>query len=72
MSVSITPIILNETEQEAQTTCKMLPLISEKKHQCWPHEKCMTMQHPDAHMAKLPDWVTMVLATDHFDLPITD
>lgn len=67
MSISITPIILNETEQEAQTTCKILPRISEKKHQCWPHEKCMTMQQ-----AGLPDWVTTVLATDHFDLPITD
>jgi hypothetical protein len=72
MSISITPIILNETEQEVQKTCKMLPRISEKKHQCWPHEKCMTMHHADAHMSKLPDWVTTVLATDYFDLPITD
>ena len=72
MSISINPIISNEIEQEVQETPKMLTRIPEKKHQCWPHEKCMTTQHPAVNITRLPDWVTMVLATDHFDLPITD
>ncbi|MDN3549403.1 hypothetical protein [Mucilaginibacter aquaedulcis] len=67
MSISITALVSEKTEQDAQTTCKRMIRIPENKYYCLTLEKKLIMQHTE-----LPAWVTRVLATDHVDLPITD
>lgn len=58
---------LKELGQEANTTRKMLALIPDDQYQWKPHEKSMTVQQLATHVAELPGWVTMTLATSELD-----
>lgn len=60
-------IYLEELEQEALTTRKMLERVPEDKFGWKPHEKSMSMQNLTTHIAELPTWITMVLTTDELD-----
>jgi uncharacterized damage-inducible protein DinB len=65
--MSLTQVLLNEMEQEAKTTRKMLERIPNDKYDWKPHEKSMTIKHLAAHIAELPGWVTMVLTSNELD-----
>lgn len=65
--MSVITSLLKEMEQEAQTTRKMLERVPADKYSWKPHEKSMTMQRLATHIAELPGWVTMVLATTELD-----
>jgi uncharacterized damage-inducible protein DinB len=58
---------LQELQQEAKTTRKMLAIIPDDQYQYKPHEKSMVMQQLATHIAELPAWVTMVLNTSELD-----
>ncbi|TWJ04494.1 putative damage-inducible protein DinB [Mucilaginibacter frigoritolerans] len=61
------PMLLKEMEQEAQTTRKMLSRIPNDKFDWQPHEKSMTVRRLSTHIAEIPGWVKMAIATDELD-----
>jgi uncharacterized damage-inducible protein DinB len=65
--MTLIPMLLKEMEQEAQTTRKMLQRVPNDKYNWKPHPKSMTLQRLATHVAELPAWVTMTLATDELD-----
>ena len=65
--MTLIPILLKEMEQEAQTTRKMLQRLPEDKYSWKPHSKSMTLQRLATHVAELPGWISMTLATDELD-----
>ena len=60
-------MLLQEMEQEAQTTRKMLARVPDDKYDWQPHPKSMTMRQLATHIAELPQWVAMTLTTDGLD-----
>jgi uncharacterized damage-inducible protein DinB len=62
--------LLQEMEQEAQTTEKMLSRIPDDKYQWKPHPKSMTIEQLSTHIAELPTWVTITLNTDELDFAV--
>lgn len=60
-------MFLNEMEQEATTTRKMLERVPNDKYDWQPHPKSMTVRQLTTHIAELPAWVTMTLTTDGLD-----
>jgi uncharacterized damage-inducible protein DinB len=65
--MTIIPMLLKEMEQEAQTTRKILQRVPNDKYNWKPHPKSMTLQRLATHVAELPGWVSMTLATDELD-----
>ncbi|MBD2702083.1 DinB family protein [Spirosoma sp. BT702] len=65
--MQLIPVFLTELEQETQTTRKMLQRIPDDKYDWKPHEKSMTVRQLATHIANLPTWVTMAIATDGLD-----
>ncbi|GAB3962055.1 hypothetical protein GCM10028805_62230 [Spirosoma harenae] len=65
--MELIPLFLEEMEQEAQTTRKMLERIPDDKYDWRPHEKSMTIRSLASHIANLPTWVTMAITTDGLD-----
>lgn len=63
----IIQMLLNEMEQEAGTTRKMLSRVPDDKFDWQPHPKSMTMRQLTTHIAELPTWVTLALTTDGLD-----
>ena len=59
--------LLNEMEQEAQTTRKMLERVPEGQFDWKPHPKSGTLKWLATHIAELPGWVEMTLTTDELD-----
>ena len=65
--MTIIEMLLKEMEREAVTTRKMLSIIPDDKYNWKPHEKNMTVRSLATHIAELPAWVTMTLATTELD-----
>lgn len=65
--MEIIELLLKEFEQEAQTTRKMLSLVTNDKSDWRPHERSMAMKQLSTHLAELPSWVTMALNTSELD-----
>jgi uncharacterized damage-inducible protein DinB len=65
--MSIIQMLLQEMEQEAQTTRKMLERVPDDKYDWQPHKKSMTLQRLATHVAELPSWVSISLTTDELD-----
>jgi uncharacterized damage-inducible protein DinB len=59
--------LLQEMDQEAQTTRKMLERVPDDKYDWQPHKKSMTLRQLATHVAELPSWVSMTLTTDELD-----
>jgi uncharacterized damage-inducible protein DinB len=58
---------LKELEQESIGTRKMLALVPADKPDWKPHEKSMKLKDLATHIADLPTWITMGLATKELD-----
>jgi len=58
---------LNEMEQEAVTTRKMLQCVPDDKFDWKPHPKSMSIRQLSGHIAELPTWITMAFTTDELD-----
>ncbi len=63
----LTQMLVNEMEQEAQTTRNMLGRIPNDRYDWQPHPKSMTIRQLATHIAELPSWVTLALTTDELD-----
>lgn len=66
------PLLLKEMEQEAATTRKFLKIVPADKLDYKPHEKSMDMKTLAVHVAELPSWVSMALATSELDFAKMD
>jgi uncharacterized damage-inducible protein DinB len=60
-------LYLEELEQEAKTTRKMLERIPDDKFSWRPHEKSMDIKTLATHIADLPNWIPMTLTTSELD-----
>lgn len=58
---------LQQLEEEAVTTSKMLSRVPNDKFGWKPHEKSMELKRLAIHVAELPTWVPMTLDTDELD-----
>lgn len=58
---------LQQLEEEAVTTRKMLSRIPTEQFAWKPHEKSMEMKRLAVHVAELPTWIPMTLDTDELD-----
>lgn len=58
---------LNELEHESIGTKKMLSLVPADKPDWKPHEKSMKLKDLATHLADLPTWITLGIATDELD-----
>jgi uncharacterized damage-inducible protein DinB len=65
--MSIIKKLLKETEQEAQTTRKMLSIVPNDKYDWRPHPKSMSLMQLTNHIAELPAWISMAITTDGLD-----
>jgi len=61
------PSLLQELNQEAETTRKMLSRIPDDKYDWKPHEKSMSIRQLATHIAELPTWVSYTLNTSELD-----
>ena len=61
------PSLLQEMNQEAETTRKMLSRIPDDKYDWKPHEKSMSIRQLATHIAELPTWVSITLNTSELD-----
>lgn len=64
--------LLQEMDQEAVTTKKMLSRIPNDKYDWKPHEKSMPIKRLAAHIGELPGWVAMALTIDELDFDNPD
>lgn len=65
--MSLIQSLLEEMEQEATTTRKMLSRIPDDKYDWKPHEKSMNIRSLSTHIAELPTWVSLTLDTTELD-----
>jgi uncharacterized damage-inducible protein DinB len=64
---NLIPLLLQEIEQEASSTRKMLTLVPDDKHDWKPHEKSMSMKQLAVHIAEIPEWVQLAVETESID-----
>lgn len=69
--MEIIKMLLKELEQEAKTTRKMLERIPDDKYDWQPHPKSMKIRNLATHIAELPTWVSLTLATTELDFAIS-
>lgn len=67
----IIAMLLNEMDQEAQTTRKVLAIVPEDKYDWKPHAKNMPMRELALHIPDMLGWVELVLKTDELDFAKT-
>ena len=60
-------MLLDEMEQEAKVTRKMLGRVPIEKYDWKPHQKSMSVKVLATHIAELPSWVTLALTTNGLD-----
>lgn len=65
--MSLIKMFLNELEQEAVTTRKMLQIVPNDKYDWRPHPKSMTIQALVTHIADIPGWISFSITTDELD-----
>jgi len=58
---------LQQLDEEAITTRKMLSRVPTDKFDWKPHEKSMSVKQLATHVAELPTWIPMTLDTDELD-----
>ena len=64
-------IFLNELEQEAVSTRKMLKIVPDDKYDWRPHPKSMTIRALSTHIAEIPGWIGSVMVNDVLDFTKT-
>ena len=60
--------LIAELQMEAAATRKMLERVPVEKNDWKPHHKSTKLGNLAAHVAELPGWVAMTMATDEFDV----
>lgn len=70
--MSLNESLLQELQQEAQSTRKMLERVPDDKFGWKPHEKSMTLGHLASHLADIPNWVSATVETDELDFAASE
>ncbi len=70
--MQIIPMLLQELDEEAQTTRKMLSRVPAGQFDWQPHPKSMKMKALATHIADLPSWVALALTTDELDFAVAE
>jgi uncharacterized damage-inducible protein DinB len=65
--MTVLQLFIQEFEQEAVTTRKMLERVPDDKFDWKPHPRSMDMKTLAVHIAELPTWIPMALNTDELD-----
>lgn len=65
--MSIVFLLVQEMEQEASTTRKMLALVPADQFTWKPHPKSMSLMQLSTHVAEIPGWVEHVVQHDVLD-----
>jgi len=65
--MTVIELMLEELQQEAKTTRKMLSRVPVDKFDWKPHPKSMSLKSLATHIAELPAWITLALNTDELD-----
>lgn len=65
--MTTTQRFINQLQEEAKTTRKMLSAVPDEKLDWQPHPKSMTLRRLAGHIAELPGWVTMTMNTNGLD-----
>lgn len=65
--MSIVNLLVQEMNQEAAITRKMLALVPADKFTWKPHEKSMSMMQLTTHIAEIPGWMDHVIKHDFLD-----
>jgi uncharacterized damage-inducible protein DinB len=65
--MSVSKSLIAEIKSEAANTRKILERVPVEKNSWKPHAKSMALGRLAYHVAELPGWVTMVMATDELD-----
>ena len=66
--MEIREILLPEFEAEMKKTRAMLERVPEGQQEYKPHEKSMSLGKLAAHLARLPEFGTMIVETPNFDM----
>ncbi len=69
--MNLIELLLKEMADEAATTRKMFTIIPEDKYDWRPHPKSMSVRQLATHIAELPSWVSLTLATTELDFAVT-
>lgn len=69
--MNIISLLIEELQQEAKTTRKMLERVPVDKFDWKPHKKSMSMLNLATHIAELPEWINMAINTDGLDFEAT-
>jgi len=69
--MNIIDLLVEELQQEAKTTRRMLERVPADKFTWKPHDKSMSMKNLTTHIAELPGWVSMAIHTDELDFEAT-
>ncbi len=70
--MSINQGLIAELKMEAASTKKILACVPVDKNDWKPHEKSMKLGRLATHVAELPGWIAMTMATDELDLSTMD
>ncbi len=70
--MSIVKALISEIKHEAESTKKMLSLVTEEHFDFKPHEKSMSMKSLATHIAVLNGWPGLIATTSEFDLASKD
>ena len=65
--MSVTELLLNEYDQEMQTTRKLLERVPFDRKDFAPHPKSMTLEKLAPHVAELPGFGSIILTTPELD-----
>lgn len=69
--MSTIKMFLNELEQEAASTRKMLAIVPDDKYDWQPHPKSMKIRALVTHVAEIPGWIGSVMENDVLDFSKT-
>ncbi len=65
--MTVLETLIQEFEQEMNTTRKMLSRVPDDKFSWKPHEKSMDLKSLSGHIAELPTWIPMAMNSDELD-----
>jgi len=68
--MSLIKIFLNELEQEAISTRKMLEIVPNDKYDWRPHPKSMTIRALATHVAEIPGWIEHGIKNEGLDFAV--
>jgi len=70
--MKLSQLFLDQLENEAKSTRRVLERVPEGRNDWKPHEKSMTFGYLSALVAKMPAWIAMMVDRDEYELASQD